>query len=61
MFRQGRAGKEEFFECQSSYLACFRSVFITFVEKYFDLFVYKPVRVSIAKETGFSILELFVN
>ena len=23
MFRQGRAGKEEFFECQSSFLACF--------------------------------------
>jgi len=23
MFHQGRAGKEEFFECQSSFLACF--------------------------------------
>jgi len=23
MFRQGRAGKEELFECQSSFLACF--------------------------------------
>jgi len=32
-----------------------------FVEKHFDLFVYKAVRVSIAKETGFNVLELFVN
>jgi len=23
MFRQGRAGKEEFIECQSPFLACF--------------------------------------
>jgi len=61
MFRQGRAGKEEFFECQSSFLAFFRSVFITFVEKYFDLLVYKPVRVSITKKTGINILELFVD
>jgi len=49
MFRQSRAGKEEeFFKCQLSFLV-FRSVFITFVEN-FDLFVYKPVQVSITKE-----------
>jgi len=43
------------------FLLIFRSVFITFVEKYFDVFVYKPVRVSTAKETGFNILEFFVT
>jgi len=32
-----------------------------FVEKYFDLLVYKPVQVPIAKKTGFNILELFVD
>jgi len=43
------------------FLIVFRSVFSTFVEKYFDLLVYKPVRVSIAKKTGLNILEFFVD
>ena len=62
-FHQGKACKEEFFEYQSSFLACFfwRSVFITFVEKYFDLFVCKPVRVSITTKTGFNMLKFFVD
>jgi len=32
-----------------------------FVEKYFDLLVYKPVRVSSAKETGLNMLKFFVD
>jgi len=31
------------------------------LRKYFDLLVYKPVRVSIAKKAGFNILESFVD
>jgi len=34
---------------------------MTFVKKYFYLPVYKPVRVSIAKKTGFNMLKLFVD
>jgi len=32
-----------------------------FVEKYFDLLVYKRVRVSIAKTTGFNMLTFFMD
>jgi len=32
-----------------------------FVEKYFDLLIYKPVGVSIVKKTGFNILKFFVD
>jgi len=31
-----------------------KEYFIPFVEKYFDLLVYKPVQVSIAKKTEFN-------
>jgi len=34
---------------------------MTFVKKYFYLPVNKPVRVSIAKKTGFNMLKLFVD
>jgi len=62
MFHQGKACIEEFFEYQSSYLACFlKECFITFVKKYFYLPVYKPVQVSIAKKTGFNMLKFFVG
>jgi len=61
-FHQGKACKEEFFEYQSSFLACFlKECFITIVEKYFDLFVYKLVRVSIAMKTRFNMLKFFVD
>ena len=37
------------------------SVFIMFVEKYFDLLIYKPVGVSIVKKTGFDMLKFSVD